>query len=138
MKSNLVFRCHVHINNLPYSDRYFTTDRQIGTLKEAKLMDMILVKCILQNCSNICGWYTLELPHRGNSNVHLQHMFIQSIGVFHHNRFFHNLLNYFFMFQCKEHVEMNKYLCSLACAWMTIIDGQFYIIDSLSLDVSFE
>ena len=40
------------------------------------------------------------------------------------------------MFKCNEHVEMNKYLCSLACTWVTIIDSQFYIIDSLSLDVS--
>ena len=39
---------------------------------------------------------------------------------------------------CNEHVEMNKFLCSLACTWMTIIDSQFYIIDSLSLDVSLE
>ena len=29
-------------------------------------------------------------------------------------------------------------LCSLACTWLTIIDSQFYIIDSLSLHVSFE
>ena len=42
------------------------------------------------------------------------------------------------MFQCNEHVEMNKFLCSLACTWMPIIDSQFYIIDSLSLDVSLE
>ena len=51
---------------------------------------------------------------------------------------FHKLLNYFFMFQCKEHVEMNMFLCSLACTWMTIIDSQLYIIDSLSLDVPLE
>ena len=51
---------------------------------------------------------------------------------------FHKLLNYFFMFQYNEHVEMNKFLCSLACTWMTIIDSQFYIIDSLSLEVSLE
>ena len=38
------------------------------------------------------------------------------------------------MFQCNQHVEMNKFLCSLACTWMSIIDSQFYIIDSLSLD----
>ena len=43
-----------------------------------------------------------------------------------------------FRFQCNEHVEMNKFLCSLACTWITIIDSQFYIIDSLSLDVSLE
>ena len=42
------------------------------------------------------------------------------------------------MFQCNEHVEMNKLLCSLACTWMKIIDSQLYIIDSLSLDVSLE
>ena len=42
------------------------------------------------------------------------------------------------MFQCNEYAEMNKFLCSLACTWMTIIDSQFYIIDSLSLDVSLE
>ena len=35
------------------------------------------------------------------------------------------------MFQCGEQVEMNKFLCSLACTCMTIIDSQFYIIDSL-------
>ena len=40
------------------------------------------------------------------------------------------------MFQCNEHVEMNKFLCSFACTWMTIIDSQIYIIDSLSLDIS--
>ena len=28
---------------------------------------------------------------------------------------------FFFMFQCNEHVEMNKFLVSLACTWMTII-----------------
>ena len=42
------------------------------------------------------------------------------------------------MFQCNENVEMNKFLCSLACTWMTIIDSQFYIINTLSLDVSLE
>ena len=52
--------------------------------------------------------------------------------------FFHKLLKYFSMFQCHEHVEMNKVLYSLACTWMTIIDSQFYIIDSLSLHVTLE
>ena len=44
-------------------------------------MDMIFVKCIFQksflNFSSIIEWCTLELPHRDNSNVHLQHMSIQ-------------------------------------------------------------
>ena len=42
------------------------------------------------------------------------------------------------MFQCNEHLEMNTFLCSLACIWMTVIDSKLYIIDSLSLDVSLE
>ena len=42
----------------------------------------------LFNVSSICCWYTLELPHRGNSNVHLQH-YVHSINEsFHHKRFF--------------------------------------------------
>ena len=33
------------------------------------------------------------------------------------------------MLQCNEHVEMNKFLCSLACTCMTILDSQFYIFE---------
>ena len=36
------------------------------------------------------------------------------------------------MFQCNEHVEMNKFLC------LDDNNSQFYIIDSQSLDVSLE
>ena len=57
---------------------------------------------------------------------------------FHYKTGFSQISRVLFMFQCNEHVEMNKFLCSLAGTWMTIIDSQFYIIDSLSLDVSFE
>ena len=70
--------------------------------------------------------------------MHLQHMSIQSMSVFHHKTGFSQTSQLLFMFQCNEHVEMNMFLCSLACTWMTIIDSQFYIIDSLSLDVSLE
>ena len=52
--------------------------------------------------------------------------------------FFSRISQLLFMFQCNEHVEMNKFVCSVACTWITIIDSQFYIIDSLSLDVSLE
>ena len=55
------------------------------------------------------------------------------MSVFQHKTGFHKLL-----FQCNEHVEMNKFLCGLTCTWMTIIDSQFYIIVSLSFDVSLE
>ena len=70
--------------------------------------------------------------------MHLQCQFIQSMSVFRHKTCFLQTFQLLFMFQCNEHVEMNKFMCSLACTWMTIIDSQFYIIDSLSLDVSFE
>ena len=40
---------YVNVYNLPYCDRYFNTYRQIEMFKEAKLMDMVLDKCIFQN-----------------------------------------------------------------------------------------
>ena len=43
---------------------------------------------------------------------------------------FHKLLNHFLTFQCNEHEEMNKFLCSLACTWMTIIESQFILLAS--------
>ena len=78
------------------------------------------------------------LVHRGNSTVYLQHMSIKSMSVFYHKIGFSQTSQLLFTFQCNTHVEMNKYLCSLECTWMKIIDSQFYIIDSLSLDVSLE
>ena len=45
-------------------------------------MDMILGLYSFLIFSNICCWYTLELPHRGNSNVYLQHMSFQDIKCF--------------------------------------------------------
>ena len=60
------------------------------------------------------------------------------MSIFHHKTGFSQTFQLLFMFQCNEYVEMNKFLCSLACTLMTIIDSQFYIIDSLSLDVSLE
>ena len=66
--------------------------------------------------------------------------YVNSIsGCFHHKLFFTNFSSIFECFdQCNEHAEMNKRLCSLACTEITIIDSQFYISDSLSLDVSLE
>ena len=50
-------------------------------LKEEKTMKMILgilcFKIIFLIFSKICCCYTLELPHRCNSNVYLQHMSFQ-------------------------------------------------------------
>ena len=59
-------------------------------------------------------------------------------SVFHHKTGISKTPQLLFMFQCNKHVEMNKFLCSLACTWITIINRQFHIIDSLSLDVSLE
>ena len=61
------------------------------------------------------------------------------MSVFHYKTgFFLQNSQLYFMFQSKEKVEMNKFLCSLEYTWMTIIDSQFYIIDRLSLNVSLE
>ena len=63
--------------------------------------------------------------------------YVHSINeCFHHKTDYSQTSQLLFMFQCNEHVEMNKFLCSLACTVMTIIDSQFYIIESLSSDVS--
>ena len=48
-------------------------------------MDMILCinvnfKIVFLIYSNICCRYTLELPHRGNSNVSLQHVFLAHLS----------------------------------------------------------
>ena len=65
--------------------------------------------------------------------------YVHSINeCFHHTTGFSQTSQLLFMFQCNEHVEMITFLCSLVCTWMTIIDSQFYIIDSLSLDVALE
>ena len=60
------------------------------------------------------------------------------MSIFHHKTGFSQHSQLLFMFQCNEHVEMNKFLCNLACTWMTMTDSKSYIIDSLSLDVSLE
>ena len=39
--------------------------------------------------------------------------------------FFSQLSQPLLMLQCNVHVKMNKFLCILACTWMTIIDSQF-------------
>ena len=41
------------------------------------LLFSVYFKIGFLNFNSICCWYTLELPHRGDSNVHLQHMSIQ-------------------------------------------------------------
>ena len=60
------------------------------------------------------------------------------IECFHNKTGFSQTSQLLFIFQCNEHVEMNKFCVFLACTWMTIKDSQFYSIDSLSLDVSLE
>ena len=61
--------------------------------------------------------------------MHLQHYVHKITECFNHKQGFHKHFNSFFMFN-NEHVEINKFLCSLACTWKPIIDSQFYIIDS--------
>ena len=60
------------------------------------------------------------------------------MSVFQHKTGFLQTSQLLLMFQYNEHVEMSMFLCSFACTWMTIIDSQFYIIDSLSLVLIFQ
>ena len=66
---------------------------------------------------------------------------VNSINEFFHHKLFSHISQLLFecFDQCNGHVERIKLhvLCSLACTWITIIVSQLYIIDSLSLDVSF-
>ena len=122
------YSCNVNINNLPYSDSL----RQ--SLKWTWFLIDVYFKIGFLNFSNICCWYTLELPHWGNSkNVHLQH-YVNSINECFSLKIFFSQTSTI----CNEHLEMNMFLCSLACTWIPIIDSQLYIIDSLSLNVSLE
>ena len=55
---------------------------------------------------------------------------------FHHKTGLSQASQLLFMFQCNEHVEMYKVLCSLACTWITIIDSQFggAVVECLTRD----
>ena len=51
---------------------------------------------------------TWELPHRGNSNVHLQY-YVNSINECFHHKLFFTTSQQLFLFQCNENEEMNKF-----------------------------
>ena len=57
--------------------------------------------------------------------------YVNPINVCFSPFFLQTSLLLFLIIQRNEHVEMNKFLCSLACTLMTIIDSQFYIIDKV-------
>ena len=83
------------------------------------------------NVSDISCRYTLELP-KWAIPMCTNSIYPFSKLVFNHKTGFSHTSQLLFMFQCNGHVEMNKFLCSLACTWMTIIDSQFYVIDSIA------
>ena len=60
--------------------------------------------------------------------MHLQHIICPFNKCFHHKTGLSQTSQLLFMFQCNEHVEMDKFLCSLACTWMTIIDSQVILL----------
>ena len=74
MKSNLELSCHANIKNVWKSDLYFNTDVKIGKDTVHGTGFKRELKTSLFIFSIICCWYTLELPHRGDSNVYLQYM----------------------------------------------------------------
>ena len=54
------------------------------------------------------------------------------MSVFHHKTIFSQASQLLFMFQCNDHVEMNKFLCSLACIWMKIIANFILLTDYMA------
>ena len=106
----------------------------LGCLKELKTTDMILGNVNFQIVFSLFSVTYIVGTHQC-----VPTRYVHSINErFHHNQDFSQTSQILFMFQCNEHVEMNKFLCSLACTWMAIIDSQFHIIDSLSLHVSLD
>ena len=68
------YSCHVNINNLWYSDRYYNTDWQFEMFKRGKDNGHATgFKCKLQNSFLISVTYVVG-AHRGNSNLYLQHI----------------------------------------------------------------
>ena len=107
------------MNNLLYSDRYFNTDWQI------ELFSVYFKICFL-NFSNICCWYTLELPQWEFQCAPTT--YVHSINeCFHHKTGFSQTSQLYFMFQCYEQVEMNKFLYGLEYTWMAIIDAKLVV-----------
>ena len=86
MKSNLVIELSCKYKQFAISCQVFNTDWQFEMFKRGKPMDMILLSVYFKigflYFSNRCCWYTLELPHGGNSNVHKQHMSIRQMSIF--------------------------------------------------------
>ena len=82
---HLKISCQKHkIDSLLLSSRYMTNNMKSCSFLHAHFIEQIIVvknlflkKLVVKNLlieKNICCRYTLGLPHRGNSNVYLQHM----------------------------------------------------------------
>ena len=56
---------------------YFNTDWQFGKYKRGKDNGHDTWSVVFLIFSNICCRYTSELPHRGDSDVYLQHTSFQ-------------------------------------------------------------
>ena len=63
--------------------------------------------------------------------MYLQH-YVFSINEFFTISFVLTNSKPFLFIQRNEHVEMDKFSCSLSCFWMTIVDCLFYASDSSS------
>ena len=82
-------------------------------------MYMILDKCIFRNRSSLRQFQCAPTTYVNSINE-----------CFSPLTFLSQFSQLFFMFQCNEHVKLNRFLCSLACTWMTIIYSQFHVTDS--------
>ena len=129
------YSCHVNINNLPYIVKGILV--LIGSLRCLKVESQwtwcylfsVYFKIGFHDFSNIYCWYTLELPLEAIPMCTYRILCPFNKWVFFTIKQFFSQTSQL-QYNHNEHVEINKFLCSLACTWMTIINSQFYIIDS--------
>ena len=111
------------INNLPYSDRYFNTDWQFEMFKRGKSFLVYISKygflisepyVVGTHCNCLIEAIPMCTYNRCPFNIH--------------HTGFPQTSQLLFMFQCNGHVELNTFLCSLACTSMTITSSQFILL----------
>ena len=86
-------------------------------------MDMILGKCKFPN--SFLPYFQYNMSMR-------QFQCVPTTYIFTINEFFTISFLTLTFIQRNEHVEMNKFSCSLSCTWMTIINCLYHAYDSLS------
>ena len=107
---------------------------------------------------DICCRYTLELPHRGNSNVYLQHMLLKirkkTIWKFIFSKYHVHCLYLFkhliqpisikipvtllqIVYICMTAISMNYLFANLLVAWLYILSFNYALLNFGACSISF-